>query len=206
MDLVAPLAFGILVPWPGIKPAYPASQSGFLNTGTPGRSYCYFWRMIFVVCFIQGLWVFSPTCNFLPSTFKYVVSESSGLHPFRCKGCSHYFCYSVNSKYVFWGELLLWISFSCCLSADWLLSALLGWGVCVCVCICVLGILLCFLCLCFVLFLFIYLFGCARFYLTSLVAQTVKQVFTWQHVGCSSLDQGSSLGPLHWERRVLATR
>ena len=77
---------------------------------------------------------------------------------------------------------------------------------CVCVCICVLGILLCFLCLCFVLFLFIYLFGCARFYLTFLVAQMVKQVFTWQHVGCSSLDQGSSLGPLHWEHRVLATR
>ena len=61
-------------------------------------------------------------------------------------------------------------------------------------------------CVLFCLFLFIYLFGCARFYLTSLVAQTVKQVFTWQHVGCSSLDQGSNLGSLHWEHRVLATR
>ena len=31
-------AYGMLVPWPGIKPTSPALQGGFLTTGPPGRS------------------------------------------------------------------------------------------------------------------------------------------------------------------------
>ena len=74
MDVVAPLAYGILVPWAGIKPAYPASQSGFLSTDTPGRSYCYFWRMLFVVCFIQGFMGFSPSIIFFQAQMKRLQS------------------------------------------------------------------------------------------------------------------------------------
>ena len=36
--LVAPVACGILVPWPGIEPTSPALESEFLNTGPPGKS------------------------------------------------------------------------------------------------------------------------------------------------------------------------
>ena len=31
-------ACGILVPWPGMEPASPALQGGFLTTGLPGQS------------------------------------------------------------------------------------------------------------------------------------------------------------------------
>ena len=36
--LSRPAAFGILVPRPGIEPASPALEGGFLNTVPPGKS------------------------------------------------------------------------------------------------------------------------------------------------------------------------
>ena len=36
--LSCPAACGILIPQPGIKPASPASEGGFLTTGPPGKS------------------------------------------------------------------------------------------------------------------------------------------------------------------------
>ena len=36
--LVAPVAWGILVPWPGAEPISPALEGGFLTTGPPGKS------------------------------------------------------------------------------------------------------------------------------------------------------------------------
>ena len=38
MGWVAPLACGILVPRPGVKPESPALEYGFLTTGPPGKS------------------------------------------------------------------------------------------------------------------------------------------------------------------------
>ena len=36
--LSCPVACGILVPRPGIEPAFPALEDGFLTTGPPGKS------------------------------------------------------------------------------------------------------------------------------------------------------------------------
>ena len=36
--LSCPTAYGILVPRPGIEPAFPASEGGSLTTGPPGKS------------------------------------------------------------------------------------------------------------------------------------------------------------------------
>ena len=41
-------AWGILVPWPGIEPASPALEGGFLTTGSPGKSPWYF--LLLLVC------------------------------------------------------------------------------------------------------------------------------------------------------------
>ena len=38
-----PVAFGILVPRPGIKPVPPALEGGFLTTGPPGKSLDYYY-------------------------------------------------------------------------------------------------------------------------------------------------------------------
>ena len=37
-ELSCPVACGILVPPPGIEPAAPALEGGFLTTGPPGKS------------------------------------------------------------------------------------------------------------------------------------------------------------------------
>ena len=37
-ELSCPVARGILVPRPGIEPASPALEGGFLTTGSPGKS------------------------------------------------------------------------------------------------------------------------------------------------------------------------
>ena len=42
------LACGILVPWPGIEPAYPALQGGFLATGPLGKSLMFFFYLYFL--------------------------------------------------------------------------------------------------------------------------------------------------------------
>ena len=36
--LSCPVACGILVPWPGMEPAFPALEGRFLTTGPPGKS------------------------------------------------------------------------------------------------------------------------------------------------------------------------
>ena len=42
--LNCPVAYGILVPCPGIEPASPALEGGFFTTGPPGKSlYIYYW-------------------------------------------------------------------------------------------------------------------------------------------------------------------
>ena len=38
LRLTCPEASGILVPQPGMEPAYPALEGGFLTTGPPGKS------------------------------------------------------------------------------------------------------------------------------------------------------------------------
>ena len=38
--LSGPRASGILVPWPGIEPMFPALEGRFLTTGPPGKSPC----------------------------------------------------------------------------------------------------------------------------------------------------------------------
>ena len=38
MDLVAPQYVGMLAPQPGIEPASPALEGGFLTTGPPGKN------------------------------------------------------------------------------------------------------------------------------------------------------------------------
>ena len=45
--LSCPVACGILVPRPGIEPASPALQDGFLTTGPPEKSLCIFLYMSF---------------------------------------------------------------------------------------------------------------------------------------------------------------
>ena len=57
--LSCPGACGILVPRPGIEPAFPALEGGFLTTGPPGKS------LLFV--FLK---------NFYPLSFLYKVSLS----------------------------------------------------------------------------------------------------------------------------------
>ena len=49
--LSCPVAYGILVPWPGIEPMSPPLQGGFFTTGPPGKS-----------CPLQfwGVWVGHP--------------------------------------------------------------------------------------------------------------------------------------------------
>ena len=39
--LSCPVAYGILVPWPGIQSMSPASVGGFLSTGSPAKSQCF---------------------------------------------------------------------------------------------------------------------------------------------------------------------
>ena len=41
--LSCPAACGLLVPQPGIKPASPALEGGFLTTGPPGKAPVGFW-------------------------------------------------------------------------------------------------------------------------------------------------------------------
>ena len=43
--LICPAACGILVPRPGIEPASPALEGGFLTTGPPGKSLNYKFKM-----------------------------------------------------------------------------------------------------------------------------------------------------------------
>ena len=38
LRLSCPVACGILVPWPGTESVFPALESGFLTTGSPGKS------------------------------------------------------------------------------------------------------------------------------------------------------------------------
>ena len=44
------VAYGILVPWPGIEPASPALQGGFLTTGPPGKSFISFYDLKIFRC------------------------------------------------------------------------------------------------------------------------------------------------------------
>ena len=38
-------ACGIVIPWPGIKPAYPTLEGWVLATGLPGKSLCFSWSL-----------------------------------------------------------------------------------------------------------------------------------------------------------------
>ena len=48
--LSCPAACGILVPWPGIQPASPALQGGFLTTTPPGSSLPYTLKLLYLSC------------------------------------------------------------------------------------------------------------------------------------------------------------
>ena len=63
-----PAARGILVPWPGIKPASSALQDGFLTTGPPGKSLG--WLVSTSVMNWYGhTWDLNTTWNFVLQTF-----------------------------------------------------------------------------------------------------------------------------------------
>ena len=49
-----PTASGILVPWPGIKPSFPALEGRFLTTGTSGKSP--FLISVFMFAFLKNYW------------------------------------------------------------------------------------------------------------------------------------------------------
>ena len=60
-ELSCPTAWGILVLQPGIEPASPALEGGFLTTGPPGKSQLYFnlkKRIFFVVLFVIAKKIF----------------------------------------------------------------------------------------------------------------------------------------------------
>ena len=68
-----PTDCGILVPWPGIRPASPALEDGFLTTGLPGKSLIFvlYWSNIFQ--FSSPLLIFSLTPSKLPLTSLFLL-------------------------------------------------------------------------------------------------------------------------------------
>ena len=77
--LSCPVACGILVPQPGIKPVSPALEGGFLTTGPPGKSLIVF---ISLRCLhVFGMFVFRLILSGNYFNLDLLFSSSSNLYP-----------------------------------------------------------------------------------------------------------------------------
>ena len=107
-----PVADGILVPQPGIKPTSPALEGGFLTTRSPGKSLCCIFScepfpfLILIVCIISfSLMSFASNFYF----YLCFLKTDSFINLFLMF-VSHY----VNSAFIFIISLLSSLGLFCC--------------------------------------------------------------------------------------------
>ena len=111
------LACGILVSWPGIKPASPTLQGRFLTTRPPGKSSFLIIRKRFRILWLQKWYVHGPILRFLfslrPAFYIYSLHPQALKEVFHFPTCSEHgilsFLFFIHiMKYIFWGSPLVY--------------------------------------------------------------------------------------------------
>ena len=78
--LICPMACGVLVPWPGIEPTFPALEGRFVTTGPPGKSSPFLSLFLWFSCHFSPE-LCSHICLLLFSTISFLCSYNLALAP-----------------------------------------------------------------------------------------------------------------------------